>query len=161
MLWAFCLLSLVNILLIPQSQFLLLGLLSSHHICSSHPDEVGNRTARFGGSSRAYTGSLYCFQLRGSAACLTRRPAWCLIMYLDRVITGRLAKAAPLQAESLQQEENWFHGCSPPADPGAHCICACLFRWLSVLLVCCCQRAQRKIYPPISLFHKTHSKRNT
>jgi len=30
--------------------------------------------------------------------------AWCLIVSPDRVITERLAKAAPLQAESLQQE---------------------------------------------------------
>ena len=39
--------------------------------------------------------------------------AWCLIIYLDRVITGQLAKAASLQAESLQQEENSFHDAFP------------------------------------------------
>ena len=40
--------------------------------------------------------------------------AWCLIMYLDRVITGRLAKAALLQAESLQQERSSVYGQPPP-----------------------------------------------
>ena len=82
-------------------------------------------------------------------------------MYLDRVIAGQLAKAVPLQAESLQQEENRFAVDSPPADLGAHYGGARLFRWLSVLLVFICQGAMGEIFPYISPFYKISLERNT
>ena len=46
---------------------------------------LGHNTSRLAGPSRAYTKGLDCLQPKGSAACLTRRPGRCLIIFPNGV----------------------------------------------------------------------------